>query len=84
VRLAVCPNCRVIHEAVSAGVLDGADEERRYALTHCRLCETPSRYFRKLEPEAPELALDEIGYPAAVVEPATKFRQRPEMPSERS
>ena len=81
-KLVACPNCRVVHEAVGVDLLDGADEARRYDLTHCRLCETPSRYFRKLEPEAPELALDEIGYPAAVVEPTTRSRQSQEMRSE--
>jgi len=81
-RLAVCPNCRVVHEAVDAGVLDGASEERRYDLTHCRLCETPSCYFRRLEPEAAELAADELGYPAAVIEPAATILQSPEASSE--
>jgi len=67
--LAACPNCRVVHEVVGAELLDDADDERRYVLTHCRLCNTPSFRFRRLESEAPELGPDELGYPAAAVEP---------------
>jgi hypothetical protein len=68
--LAVCPNCRVLHEVVDAAALAGADDVRRYALTHCRLCETSSQHFRRLEPEAPELRADELGYPAVVIQRA--------------
>jgi hypothetical protein len=68
-RLAVCPNCRVLHEVVSAALFDGADEDRRYTLTHCKLCHTPSFRFRKLEPEVPEVGPDELGYPAVFIEP---------------
>ena len=74
-RLVAYPNCSVVHEAAGVELLDGVDEARRYDLTHCRLCETPSRYFRRLQPEAPELDPDEIGYPAAVVEPDTGILQ---------
>lgn len=65
-RMAVCPVCRTVHEAVDARVLVGADEERTYRITHCRLCESPSTTFRQL-PDQPDLADDELGYPMAVV-----------------
>lgn len=65
-KLSICPGCRVIHEAVGTKVLAGVDEDRRYELTHCRLCELPSEAFRPL-PDPPDPADDEIGYPMAVV-----------------
>lgn len=65
-KLSVCPRCGVMHEAVGTKVLAGVDEDRRYDLTHCRLCELPSTAFRPL-PDRQDLADDEIGYPMAVV-----------------
>jgi len=64
--MAVCPVCRIIHEAVGRGALKGADDERTYRITHCRLCYTPSDKFQAL-PDQPDLAEDEMGYPMAVV-----------------
>lgn len=66
-KLAICPCCRVVHQVADPKALDGATDERRYRLTHCRLCKTPSRFFKVVEREVPELRPDEIGYPAAVV-----------------
>jgi hypothetical protein len=65
-KLAICPACRVVHEAVTRQVLEGADEQRAYHLTHCRLCALPCTEFRPL-PDGPELAEDDLGFPAAVV-----------------
>ncbi len=65
-KLAMCPVCRVVHAAVGRQVLEGADEERAYRLTHCRLCAIPCAQFRPL-PDGPELSEDELGFPAAVV-----------------
>lgn len=67
-KLAVCPICRIVHEVVGPAALQEASEERRYDLTHCRLCETAGRFFRLLDKEAPPLKEDEIGYPAIVVD----------------
>lgn len=65
-KLAICPACRVVHEAVGRQALKGADEERAYRLTHCRLCAIPCAQFRPL-PDGPELSEDDLGFPAAVV-----------------
>jgi hypothetical protein len=65
-KLAICPACQVVHEAVGRDLLEGADEERAYRLTHCRLCAIPCTEFRPL-PDGPELLEDELGFPAAVV-----------------
>lgn len=65
-KMAMCPTCRVAHEAVNRRALDGATAERIYRITHCRLCKTPSETFLPL-PDEPDLADDELGYPMAVV-----------------
>jgi hypothetical protein len=65
-KMAACPVCRTIHEAVGPSALKGADKKRTYRITHCRLCESPSTTFRPL-PDHPELANDELGFPMAVV-----------------
>jgi hypothetical protein len=65
-KMAVCPFCRVLHEAVGAGALDSASDEQAYRITHCRLCESPSSTFVQ-RPDMPEVADDEFGYPLAVV-----------------
>jgi hypothetical protein len=80
VKMAMCPRCKVVHEAVGPKALDGADEERAYRITHCRLCKSPSLTFSPL-PDEPDLADDELGYPMAVVPwvnegPAQPVRQR--------
>lgn len=67
-KIAVCPICRIVHEVVGPAALQEASEERRYDLTHCRLCETAGGLFRLLDEEAPALKADEIGYPAIVVD----------------
>jgi putative toxin-antitoxin system antitoxin component (TIGR02293 family) len=65
-KMAACPVCRTIHEAVGPSALKGADKKRTYRVTHCRLCESPSTTFRPLQ-DRPELADDELGFPMAVV-----------------
>ena len=65
-KMAACPVCRTVHEAADARALIGADEERTYRFTHCRLCKSSSAKFRQL-PDQPDLADDELGYPMAVV-----------------
>lgn len=76
-KLAMCPACRTIHEAVGPEAMAGLGEEQAYSLTHCRLCETPSEHFRAL-PDRPALAEGEFGYPKAVVpvRPRTYARYR--------
>lgn len=66
-RIAVCPFCGVMHEAVGREDLNGADEQRRYRLTHCRLCETPSKWFKLLAREEPDLKPGDFGYPSIVM-----------------
>lgn len=66
-KIAVCPFCRVMHEAVGPEALKNADDERRYKLTHCRLCEASSEPFKVRAREEPELEDDELGYPAIVL-----------------
>ncbi|WP_148280141.1 hypothetical protein [Rubrivivax gelatinosus] len=46
-------------------------EERRYELTHCRLCEAPAIHMRRLYPDAKELPEGELGYPAVIIENQT-------------
>lgn len=65
-KMAACPVCRTIHEAVGPSALKGAGKKRTYRVTHCRLCEPPSTTFRPL-PDHPELVDDELGFPMAVV-----------------
>lgn len=65
-KMAACSICRTVHEAVGSQALIGADEERTYRITHCRLCKSSSAKFRQL-PDQPDLADDELGYPMAVV-----------------
>lgn len=65
-KMAACPVCRTMHEAVGVVALEGADKERSYRITHCRFCETPSATFHQ-RPDRPELSDDEMGYPMAVV-----------------
>ena len=65
-KLAICPACRVVHEAVGRQVPGGADEERAYRLTHFRLCAIPCTEFRPLS-DGSELAEGDLGFPAAVV-----------------
>lgn len=65
-KLAMCPVCRVVHQAVGRKALIGADEDRAYRLTHCRLCKVSSSAFNPL-PDGPNIGSDELGYPAAVV-----------------
>ncbi|MEO3711467.1 antitoxin Xre/MbcA/ParS toxin-binding domain-containing protein [Roseateles flavus] len=65
-QLALCPACRVVYQVVSPTVLLGLDDEPAYDVTHCRLCECASGLFLPLK-DAPALASDDIGFPAAVV-----------------
>lgn len=65
-QLALCPSCKIVHEVVSPTALVGLEEERAYAITHCRLCETSSGQFLPLK-DAPAQPSDEVGDPAAVV-----------------
>lgn len=66
-KIAVCPFCRVVHEAVGPEVLKNVDDGRRYKLTHCRLCKAPSELFKLRAREEPELGEDELGFPAIVM-----------------
>lgn len=66
-KVAVCPFCRVVHEAVGPEALKNADDERCYKLTHCRLCKAPSELFKLRAHEEPELGEDELGFPAIVM-----------------
>jgi hypothetical protein len=65
-KVCMCPTCGVLHEAVPASSLVGLNDEKVYARTHCRMCETPSEGFIRRRDE-PDLEPDEFGYPAAVV-----------------
>jgi len=65
-KVCVCPACGTLHEAASALVLNGLNEEATYQRTHCRFCERPSSSFRP-RPDEPDLAPGELGYPIAVV-----------------
>lgn len=65
-KLALCPACRVVHQVVSPTAFVGLEDERAYAITHCRLCETPSGQFLPLK-DAPAQPSDDIGFPAVIV-----------------
>jgi|GEM_PF-4339237 len=65
-KVCACPACGTVHEAAPSPVLDGLSEERVYARTHCKLCESPSAHFVALADE-PDLMDGELGYPLAVV-----------------
>ena len=63
---AMCPNCRALHQAAGSSALVGLNNDDRYHVTHCKLCETPTGEFAR-GPDLPDVGPDEFGYPMAVV-----------------
>jgi len=66
-KLAKCPYCGVLHEAVGRSALAGADQETAVRITQCALCEAPSDQFVQVAKEVQAPGADDFGYPRAVV-----------------